>query len=256
MVPDLIIFIVGVVVGGIAAHLYFDTERKRLSGHSLTIETIVHEIKTPLTGLSWIFNSLSNIKQNEAIGEENLNLIKEGIKQTGNAMSLANDALTAINATADHTSYNFQINNLIDVISKVIEENSLGAKEKHVNIKLEEADDIPSFPFDAAKITLALRNIINNAVKYTPTGGNVSVSVRKEDNRVAIIISDTGVGIPTADLGKVSNKFFRASNVDNTSGSGLGLFIVKNIIAGHNGKIDIQSKEREGTKVTIFLPIK
>ena len=86
--------------------------------------------------------------------------------------------------------------------------------------------------------------------------GSVSVLARRNGDEAEVVVSDTGIGIPKADIERVSNKFFRAKNIGDITGSGLGLFIVKNIVTGHGGRMDIQSKEGNGTKVTIFIPIK
>ncbi len=256
MISGILIFIIGISVGSILAHSYFNREIKKHSDNNLTIEAIIHELRTPLTGLNWIFSLLSDIKINDNIGQETLGLIKEGVNKVGNALGLANDALVALNTNIGQASYKFEKNNIRDVIDKVIEENSLGAKEKSINIELEFKSDLVDFSFDLIKITLTVRNLINNAIKYTPKGGKISIQVHRDGSEMVIVVSDTGIGIPAPEINKVSNKFFRAKNIGDITGSGLGLFIVRNIVAGHQGRIDIQSKEGEGTKVTIFLPIK
>lgn len=253
---NLLVFIGGVVVGGTSAFFYFKKELKRRGSNNLTIEAIVHEIKTPLTGVSWIFNSLSEVKQGDIVNEEHITLIKEGVSKVGNAIGLANDALAAFNTSVDYASYKFEMNNLPEVVNKVIAENSLGAKEKNIQMVFEPTADIIPFPFDKIKITLAVRNLISNAIKYTPAGGKVNIELRRDRNQMLLTVLDTGIGIPSSDIAKISGKFFRAKNTGDTSGSGLGLFIVKNIVAGHGGRIDIQSEEGKGTKVTIDLPIK
>jgi signal transduction histidine kinase len=252
----ILIFVTGLLVGGLPAFFYFKKELKRRGNNSLTIEAIVHEIKTPLTGVSWILNSLSEIKLGDTINEESVALIKEGINKTGNAIGLANDALAAFNTSIDYASYNFEKNNIAEVINKVIAENSLGAKEKSIKITFEPAKDTIPFSFDKIKVTLAVRNLISNAIKYNNTGGGVNIELRRDRNQMVLVVTDTGIGIPASDMAKISGKFFRAKNIGDTSGSGLGLFIVKNIVAGHGGRIDIQSEEGKGTKVTIFLPIR
>ena len=239
-----------------AVAVYFFNSRKKTAEDSLTIEAIIHELKTPLTGLSWIFGFLSEIKPRDEVTEEMIGFIKEGRSKIGNALDLANDALTALNTSVDSASYKFEKNDLVAVLKRVVEENSLTAKEKSVKISLDVHGEVQEFPFDLVKLTLAIRNVVNNAVKYNKNGGGVSISVHEDKDRAVISVSDTGIGIPAVDLPKMFNKFFRAKNTEDNNGSGLGLFIVKNIVAGHGGEVDIQSKEGEGTKVTITLPIK
>jgi signal transduction histidine kinase len=253
---NILIFIGGVLLGFVISCIYFKKDIKRRGESNLTIEAIIHELRTPLTGINWIFNSLSEVKLNDPLDEEAINFINEGRNKIGNAIGLANDALVALNTSVDYASYKLQKNNLSEVVTKVIEENSLGAKEKDIHIAFEPAKDVIPFSFDRIKITLAVRNLISNAIKYNNTGGRVNVELRRDRNQIILVVTDTGIGIPALNMGKIFSKFFRAKNVGETSGSGLGLFIVKNIVAGHGGRIDIQSEEGKGTKVTISLTIK
>ncbi len=253
---ELLFFLAGLCVGGLICYFYSEKNAKNRGDRNLTIEAIVHEIKTPLTALSWIFNSLSELKQNDTLNEDNFNLIKEGESKVSVAIGLANDALAALNTSVDYASYKFENHNLIEIINKVIAENSLGAKGKSIVINFNESNETLFFLFDSIKMTLAIRNLVTNAIKYTPAGGIVTITARKDGKDAIVVVTDTGIGIPETDLGKIAGKFFRAKNIGEVSGSGLGLFIVKNIVAGHGGKMDIQSKEGKGTKITLFLPIK
>jgi len=109
---------------------------------------------------------------------------------------------------------------------------------------------------DSEKLSIALTNLIDNAVKYTPGGGRVRLTLRRENDFAVLSVSDNGVGIPKADWHRVFSKFFRASNVIRmeTEGTGLGLFIVKNIIKRHGGEISFVSEEGQGTTFTFTLP--
>ncbi|MDO8493127.1 MAG: HAMP domain-containing sensor histidine kinase [bacterium] len=260
MNPELLIsfsiFFSGIVIGCVIAYLSIRKDAKDRGDSNLTIEAIIHELRTPLTGINWIFNSLLDLKHGDVINDDIETLIKEGVKKISNAIVLSNDALAALNTSIDYASYKFEKNDLVKVINKVIDENSLGAREKSIHVTFEADKEFQPFAFDGIKMTLAVRNLVSNAVKYTPAGGSVSVVARRNGRQAEVVVSDTGIGIPQADMGKIFGKFFRAKNIGDVSGSGLGLFIVRNIISGHGGRIDIQSNEGHGTKVTIFIPIK
>ena len=111
--------------------------------------------------------------------------------------------------------------------------------------------------FDAEKLLIAIQNLMENAVNYTPPKGKISVALFAETKNAIIEIKDTGIGIPGGELHKLFKKFFRASNAMllQTEGSGLGLFIAKNIIEKHKGKIVIESEEGRGVTAKIFIPI-
>ena len=117
---------------------------------------------------------------------------------------------------------------------------------------------MPKFLLDEEAMSLAFQNLIENAIRYTPPGGTITLSVEEKNDDLAIKIADTGVGIPDNQKDRVFTKFFRAKNVVQleTEGSGLGLFITKNIILGHGGTISFVSTEGKGTTFTILLPMK
>ncbi|KKS77717.1 MAG: histidine kinase [Candidatus Woesebacteria bacterium GW2011_GWB1_43_14] len=105
------------------------------------------------------------------------------------------------------------------------------------------------------KISRAVLNIVDNAIKYTPGGGSVTISLRKEKGNARLEVKDTGIGIPKKELGHIFERFYRGSKATKTLGSGLGLAISQGIIKAHRGEIKIKSKVESGTSVTIILPL-
>ncbi len=105
---------------------------------------------------------------------------------------------------------------------------------------------------------MALKNLIGNANKYTPASSKVTISLKHDKKEVAISIKDTGIGIPQASQQKIFTKFFRGQNAIRmeTEGSGLGLFITKNIIEAHSGRIWFESEEGRGSTFYVAIPIK
>jgi len=109
---------------------------------------------------------------------------------------------------------------------------------------------------DIEKITLVIKNLIENAIHYTPSGGEITVRVERQDKEVLFSVQDTGVGIPKDQQKRVFTRFFRGANVIKmeTEGTGLGLFISKNIVEAHGGKIWFKSKENKGSTFFFTLP--
>jgi len=116
---------------------------------------------------------------------------------------------------------------------------------------------LPKLNLDKEKIELAFNHLLENAVKYTPEFGTIKVIIKSDKKNIKIKISDNGIGIPEKDKKKLFTKFFRAENVVHmqTEGSGLGLYIAKNIIERHNAKITFKSKEGIGTEFNLSFPI-
>ncbi len=110
---------------------------------------------------------------------------------------------------------------------------------------------------DPGQLDRVLVNLLSNAVKYTPGGGSVSLSLAREEDVAVLVVSDTGIGIPEKDQGSLFTRFFRASNAvaRELPGSGLGLSIVRTIVANHHGQISLGSAEGQGTTVTVRLPL-
>jgi len=103
---------------------------------------------------------------------------------------------------------------------------------------------------------LAVKNLVENAIFYTKNSGQVKVSVKRKKDQVVFAVSDSGIGIPKNQWNRIFTKFFRADNAIRmeTEGTGLGLFITKNIIEAHSGKISFKTKEGKGTTFSFSLP--
>lgn len=116
-------------------------------------------------------------------------------------------------------------------------------------------DQLPDVYGDPVRLRQMIANLLENAIKYTPQGGKVSLEAQSEDDQVILRVSDTGPGIPASDQPYLFDKFFRASNVpDDSTGTGLGLSIVKSIVEQHQGRIWLESQIGEGTTFTVVLP--
>ena len=118
---------------------------------------------------------------------------------------------------------------------------------------------IPKVYIDKERVLLVLQNLVDNAIKYTPEFGKIEIIIEKKgDDFLEVSVKDNGVGVPEEDKVKLFTKFFRATNVMRmqTEGSGLGLFIARNIIEEHKGKIYVESEEGRGTKISFTLPLK
>jgi len=125
-------------------------------------------------------------------------------------------------------------------------------------LKIEKPEKLPQIYLDKERMIMVLQNILSNAIKYTPEYGKIKIIIQVDKQFLYVKINDQGVGIPEKDQLKVFSKFFRAANVIKleTDGSGLGLFIAKNIIEEHKGKISLTSEEGVGTEVCFSIPIR
>jgi signal transduction histidine kinase len=163
-----------------------------------------------------------------------------------------------LNLTKKRLSHDqeFEEFSLKDLISKVVSPIQIFARDKSIDFNIFVDNSIQGITGNPFMIEELYSNLLLNAVKYTPKGGHISLTVRNRFNHIVTEISDSGIGIPKEELSKVFDEFYRATNVpkDIKTGSGLGLSIVKQIIETHNGKIWVSSELGVWTKFTFILP--
>ena len=217
-----------------------------------------HQLRTPLTGIKWFVELMSN-------GVESMT--KDDLKECLHSINESNERLIALVNNLLHVSriesgksikVEVVKNSIKEILTNAISDQMGLIKDKRTDILgVSDIQDDLSLLGDKTQLVQVFGNIINNAVKYSPNGSKVVISVRPSTNKKVIIcISDSGVGIPEKQIGKLFEKFFRGDNVSNVSnGSGLGLYVVKSMVENNGGKIWIESKENIGTKVFVELPL-
>jgi signal transduction histidine kinase len=149
--------------------------------------------------------------------------------------------------------------NILDFIGKLLADVLPAARKAGVKIYFDRpADDIPTVTADQKRLSLAVVNILENAIRYNVENGEVTVKVDRIPNKpyVEISVKDTGIGVPPEAKEKLFTKFYRADNAmkSQTEGSGLGLYIVRSILNAHGGEVWIESELNRGTTVHLTLP--
>jgi signal transduction histidine kinase len=154
--------------------------------------------------------------------------------------------------------YQYSRLDLKQLLHEITRREKLEPENRNKEFELDIDDAVPKIDADPYKLKLALGSIIDNAFRYTPSGGLIKVGVETEAKEILIKIKDTGIGIPDELQLKVFSKFFRADNAISLQpeGNGLDLFVAKRIIEGHGGKIWFKSKVKQGTTFYISLPLK
>lgn len=184
-------------------------------------------------------------------------LLEKGYSANERMIALVNDLLDVVRIEEGRFDYKFKKTGVTNVIDSIVKETKVIADEKGIQLSFHKPSrEFPEVALDAVKFRLAASNIITNAVQYTPAKGRVDVELTLNGSEILILVKDTGVGIPKHQLDRLFTKFFRADNAVRmqTAGSGLGLFIAKNIIEKHKGKIWIESEEGKGTTVYFTIP--
>lgn len=219
---------------------------------SQIITTVSHEYRTPLTS---ILAAASTLKQNcSRLDESKQHKILKIIEEKARHMARLVDDLLAVNQfELSKTKFKPLPLDLIQFFSDLVEEQQEIASDRHELI-FQIAGNTKGFWGDRGLLRQIFVNLMSNAIKYSPDGGNVEVHLIGEDSQVIFHVQDEGIGIPIEDQVNLFQSFSRGSNVDTISGTGLGLAIAKACVELHGGNITLESQVGRGTKVTISLP--
>lgn len=231
-----------------------EVEILRSKSEFITISA--HQLRTPMSSIGWTFETLEKETGLSAAGKE---FVANGSKAANAVLKIVNDLLDVSKIEEGKFGYEFQSVNIIKFFEDILSEAILFAEKYNVHIYFEKpSEGLLMLTVDPQKLSLVLNNLIDNAIKYNVNNGQVVVKLRQLPDApyVEIKISDTGLGIPHEDIDKLFKKFFRADNAlkVETVGSGLGLYIARNVILRHGGKISVDSELNRGTAITFTLP--
>jgi len=167
------------------------------------------------------------------------------------------DLLELSRFDAGSVQFNFERFSLAKSIEDVRDAVKLECAARGHTMTVHTPEDLPDIVGDRARIEQVLINIVTNAIKYTPDGGQIDITSGSSDGFVWVAIKDTGIGIPEEDIPRLFDRFYRVDKARSreSGGTGLGLSIALEIIQRHGGAIDVQSAVGEGTTVTVRLPI-
>ena len=220
------------------------------------VSIAAHQLRTPLTGMSWTIEALLSGEKG-ALNSGQKELAEGGLDALRRMLDLVNDLLDVSRIEEGRFGIKLSRQPLSLILSRVFSTFERTAAKKGIEFRAVMPEDLPPLDFDTDKIELVLNNIIDNAIMYTSAGGRVTIGAERQGSEVVIHIADTGIGIPAAESERIFTKFFRSRRALShyTDGSGLGLFVAKNIVDQHGGRITFTSKEDVGTTFSIALPI-
>ncbi len=214
---------------------------------------ISHELKTPIGAVGLLSEAMENsLDQPELLPK----LVKNIRKESKRLSSLVQDIIQLSRIQGVSRVATSKQINLVDVVKEAIDRNSWRSEKHEVNIEFETEKPVISSVGDAEMLTVAVKNLIENAIIYSNPGATVAVVLETNDNLVEIRVKDSGIGIAKEDLTRIFERFYRVdqSRSRETGGTGLGLSIVKHAALTHQGDVHLFSKPGIGSTFTLRLP--
>ncbi|MCE2247868.1 cell wall metabolism sensor histidine kinase VicK [Streptococcus thermophilus] len=246
-------------ISGLVAVLHDATEQeKEERERRLFVSNVSHELRTPLTSVKSYLEALDDGALNEEIAP---NFIKVSLDETNRMMRMISDLLALSRIDNKSTQLNVEMTNFTAFMTHILNRfGQIKSQETNPGKSYEIIRDYPVnsiwVEIDTDKMTQVIDNILNNAIKYSPDGGKITVSMKTTDTQLIVSISDQGLGIPKKDLPLIFDRFYRVDKARSRAqgGTGLGLSIAKEIVKQHNGFIWAKSEYGKGSTFTIVLP--
>ncbi|AHZ47669.1 Sensor protein kinase WalK [Streptococcus oralis] len=244
-------------ISGLVAVLHDTTEQeKEERERRLFVSNVSHELRTPLTSVKSYLEALDEGALYDPVAPD---FIKVSLDETNRMMRMVTDLLHLSRIDNASTQLDVELINFTAFITFILNRfDKMRSQDDEKKYELVRDYPINSvwIEIDTDKMTQVIDNILNNAIKYSPDGGKITVSMKTTDDQMILSIKDQGLGIPKQDLPKIFDRFYRVDRARSRAqgGTGLGLAIAKEIIKQHNGFIWAKSEYGKGSTFTIVLP--
>ena len=215
------------------------------------VNTVSHDLRSPLTAILGYIDLIDRVGPLNETQQEFVHRVQSSVQSITN---LVDDLLNLGKIESGFDAHREKIF-LDQLVRFIVEGFQNQIIDKRFDLKLVLPNGMPPVFANPAQLRQVIENLLDNAFKYTPPGGQIKVSVQVEQNQVILQVQDNGIGISPLDLPYIFDKFYRAGNVGNVMGTGLGLSIVKSIIDNHQGRIWIESAPGQGTTATVMLAL-
>jgi two-component system phosphate regulon sensor histidine kinase PhoR len=218
------------------------------------VANVSHEFKTPLTAIQGFAETLLSGALEDA---QNRRRFLEIIRKHAASLSrLTDDLLKLSQIEAGKVELDVRPLAVAHLIEPCLETTSLKARKKQLGLQANVPPDLPPLRGDVIRLREVLQNLLDNAVQYTPAGGQITLCAAASGDRIVISVRDTGIGIPKADQERIFERFYRVdpARSHEVGGTGLGLSIAKHLVEAHGGRITVESEVGRGSTFAVLLP--
>lgn len=243
-------------LNGVVVVLQDMTEQTRLDQMRRDfVANVSHELKTPLTTIiSYVETLLDGALEDHTLAGTFLTTVHE---EADRMNRLVKDLLMLTTLDHQQEKRKMQMVYMDELVVEVADRIVVTARNNGQRLSTNLPEEVPAVVANRDQIEQLLVNIVSNALKYTPSGGEISISVQTLEREVAVVVQDTGIGIPKEDLPRLFERFYRVDKARSRQlgGTGLGLSIAQQIVESHEGRIWVESELGKGTAVTFTLPV-
>lgn len=242
-------------IGGLIVVFQDITEQHKLDNmRKEFVANVSHELKTPITTIkSYTETLIDGAIDNKEISIQFLNVVND---ECDRMARIVRDLLQLSNLDYKQMKWKNVKTSVKNIIDSAYTKIKISAEEKGQTIKIHIPEDVHDVFVDKDGFEQVLLNIMSNAIKYTPDNGEIYVSARNEQDKIIISVKDDGIGIPTEDMNRIFERFYRVDKARSRDlgGTGLGLSIARQIVEAHGGQIWLESEMNMGTEVFIMIP--
>ncbi len=238
---------------GVTFNIMAGRVQEMLARQRAFVDNAAHELRTPLTGLSLRLELLQS--RGDADPALRREYLQQMARQVAALRRMVDHLLALASAEANQSATRVALD-LAPLLYDLADEMGAVAQQESVALEVDVPDHLPAVGANAEQIKIAVRNLLDNAIKYSPEGGRVTLDARREPDAVEIRVADSGKGIPLEALPHIFERFYRVDNGTRwQGGAGLGLALVRSIAESHGGSIAVTSRVGEGSMFTLRLPL-
>ncbi|HEY5594624.1 MAG TPA: ATP-binding protein, partial [Nitrospiria bacterium] len=218
------------------------------------VANVSHDLRTPLASLHGYLETLL-LKEGTLTPEEQRNYLEIAAKHSERLGKLVSELFELAKLDSRETQPHVEPFSLGELVQDVVQKFRLSAEKKNVRLQARLREDLGFVSADIGLIERVFENLIENALRYTPERGEITVALITETDRITVQVTDTGCGIPQEELPHIFDRFYRVEKHERSDGAGLGLAIAKRILELHGGSIRAESAVDRGTAFTFHLPV-